>query len=156
MNINATLIGQALWFLFFIWLVMKFVWPFLQSKVAERQKIIADGLAAAEKGEKALAEAKSNADDVLREARARALQIEDQARKRANEIIEQAKQTAIAEGERLVAAAQQRTELEINRAREQLRKEVATLALRGAAQLLEREVDPRTHSELLAKLATQI
>jgi F-type H+-transporting ATPase subunit b len=155
-NINATLIGQALWFLFFIWLVMKFVWPFLQSKVAERQKIIADGLAAAEKGEKALAEAKSNADDVLREARARALQIEDQARKRANEIIEQAKQTAIAEGERLVAAAQQRTELEINRAREQLRKEVATLALRGAAQLLEREVDPRTHSELLAKLATQI
>jgi F-type H+-transporting ATPase subunit b len=155
-NLNITLVTQMVVFLLLVLFTMKVVWPHIMNSLEERKKRIADGLAAAEKGEKALLEAKSNADEVLREARTRALQIEDQARKRANEIIEQAKQTAISEGERLVAAAQQRTELEINRAREQLRKEVATLALRGAAQLLEREVDPRTHSELLAKLATQI
>lgn len=156
MNLNITLVTQMIVFLLLVVFTMKFVWPHIMNALEERKKRIADGLAAAEKGEKALTEAKSNADEVLREARSRALQIEDQARKRANEIIDQAKQTAISEGERLVAAAQQRTELEINRAREQLRKEVATLAIRGASQLLEREVDPRTHSELLAKLATQI
>jgi len=155
-NLNITLVTQMIVFLLLVVFTMKFVWPHIMNALEERKKRIADGLAAAEKGEKALTEAKSNADEVLREARSRALQIEDQARKRANEIIDQAKQTAISEGERLVAAAQQRTELEINRAREQLRKEVATLAIRGASQLLEREVDPRTHSELLAKLATQI
>jgi F-type H+-transporting ATPase subunit b len=155
-SLNITLVTQMVVFLLLVVFTMKLVWPHIMNALEERKKRIADGLAAAEKGEKALTEAKSNADEVLREARTRALQIEDQARKRANEIIEQAKQTAISEGERLVAAAQQRTELEINRAREQLRKEVATLAIRGASQLLEREVDPRTHSELLAKLATQI
>lgn len=156
MSLNITLITQMVVFLLLVMATMRWIWPHIMNALEERKKRIADGLAAAEKGEKALADASSKADEVLKEARGRALQIEDQARKRANEIIEQAKQTAIAEGERLVSAAQQRTELEINRAREQLRKEVATLAIRGASQLLEREVDPRTHSELLAKLATQI
>ena len=156
MNINATLIGQVLWFSFFIWLVMKFVWPYFQRIIAERQKTIADGLAAAEKSQKDLAAAKGSADELLREARAKAALIEEQARRRASELVDQAKTTAMAEGERLLVAAQQRIELEMGRARESLRKEVAALAIRGASQLLEREVDPRTHAELLNRLATQI
>jgi F-type H+-transporting ATPase subunit b len=155
-NINATLIGQALWFLFFIWLVMKWVWPYFQRTIAERQKTIADGLAAAEKGRKELENAKSAEEETIRAARQRALQIEEQARRRANEEIEAARKTAATEAERIIAAAQQRIEMEMNRAREGLRKEVATLAVRGAAQLLEREVDPKAHAELLARLAAQI
>jgi F-type H+-transporting ATPase subunit b len=155
-NINATLIGQAIWFLFFIWLVMKFVWPYFQRVIAERQKTIADGLAAADKGQKDLAQAASRADEAVREARAKAVQIVDQAQHRANELIDQAKVTAVAEGERLLAAAQQQIQLESNRARESLRKEVAALALAGAAQLIEREIDPKAHKDLLDRLATQI
>jgi F-type H+-transporting ATPase subunit b len=155
-NINATLIGQALWFLFFIWLVMKFIWPYFQRKVAERQKIVADGLAAADKGQKDLAQAESRANDAVREARAKAVQIVDQAQHRANELIDQAKVTAVAEGERLLAAAQQQIQLESNRARENLRKEIAGLALAGASQLLEREIDPQAHKELLERLAAQV
>jgi F-type H+-transporting ATPase subunit b len=155
-NINATLIGQALWFLFFIWLVMKFIWPYFQRKVAERQKIVADGLAAADKGQKDLAQAESRANDAVREARAKAVQIVDQAQHRANELIDQAKVTAVAEGERLLAAAQQQIQLESNRARENLRKEIAGLALAGASQLLERAIDPQAHKELLERLAAQV
>jgi F-type H+-transporting ATPase subunit b len=155
-NINATLIGQAIWFLFFIWLVMKFVWPYFQRVIAERQKTIADGLAAADKGQKDLAQAESRADDAVREARAKAVQIVDQAQHRANELIDQAKVAAVAEGERLLAAAQQQILLESNRARESLRKEVAGLALAGAAQVIEREIDPKAHKDLLDRLAAQI
>jgi F-type H+-transporting ATPase subunit b len=155
-NINATLIGQAIWFLFFIWLVMKFVWPYFQRVIAERQKTIADGLAAADKGQKDLAQAESRADDAVREARAKAVQIVDQAQHRANELIDQAKVAAVAEGERLLAAAQQQIQLESNRARESLRKEVAALALAGAAQVIEREIDPKAHKDLLDRLAAQI
>lgn len=156
MNINATLIGQVIWFALFIWFVMKYVWPFVQRVIAERQKTIAEGLAAGEQGQKELEKAKMAEEEIVRAARQRALQIEEQARRRANELIEQAKSTAVTEGERLVIAAQQRIELEMNRAREALRKEVATLALRGASQLLEREVDPKAHADLLARLAMQI
>lgn len=156
MSINITLITQMVVFGLLIWFTMKFVWPIILGAMDERARRIADGLAAADKGQKDMAQAKLKADEVIREARARALQIIDQAQHRANELIEQAKNTAIAEGERLVAVAQQQTELDAGRAREALRKEVATLAVRGASQLLEREVDPKTHSELLGKLATQI
>ncbi|HSD74810.1 MAG TPA: F0F1 ATP synthase subunit B [Steroidobacteraceae bacterium] len=156
MNINATLIGQAIWFLFFIWLVMKFVWPYFQRVIAERQKTIADGLAAADKGQKDLAQAETRADEAIREARVKAVQIVDQAQHRANELVDQAKVAAVAEGERLLAAAQQQIQLESNRARENLRKEVAALALAGAAQLIEREIDPQAHKELLDRLAAQI
>jgi F-type H+-transporting ATPase subunit b len=155
-NINATLIGQVIWFALFILFVMKFVWPYFRRIIAERQKTIADGLAAADKGQKDLAQAKSRSDDIIRDARVKAAQIVDQAQHRANELIDQAKTTAITEGERLVAAAQQRIELESSRARENLRKEVAALAVTGASRLLEREVDAKTHADLLGKLAAQI
>ena len=156
MNINATLIGQVIWFALFIFFVMKFVWPYFQRIVAERQKTIADGLVAAEKGQKDLSAAKSKADEIIREARARATQIESQAQQRASELIDEAKKNAIGEGERLMATAQQQIEQESTRARETLRKDVATLAIRGASQLLEREIDPKAHAALLDKLGGQL
>jgi F-type H+-transporting ATPase subunit b len=155
-NINATLIGQVIWFALFIWFVMKVVWPYFQQIIAERQKTIADGLAAAERGQKDLSQAKSKADEIIREARDRAVQIENHAQHRANELIDQAKKTAIGEGDRLIAAAQQQIQLESTRARESLRKEVAALAVSGASQLLEREIDPKAHAALLDKLAAQL
>ncbi len=156
MSINLTLIVQMVVFALLVWFTMKVVWPLILGPMEERSKRIADGLAAAEKGQKDLAQAKSRADEAIREARSRAVQIVDQAQHRANELIDQAKTTAIAEGERLVAAAQQQIQLESNRARESLRKEVAALALVGAARLLEREIDANTHKDLLNKLAGQI
>ena len=156
MNINLTLIVQMFVFALLIWFTMKVVWPLILGPMDERAKRIADGLAAADKGQKDLAQAKSRSDDIIREARVKAVQIVDQAQHRANELIDQAKTTAISEGERLVAAAQQQIELESNRARESLRKDVAALAVTGASRLLEREVDAKAHAELLNKLAAQI
>jgi len=155
-SINLTLIVQMFVFALLIWFTMKVVWPLILGPMDERTKRIADGLAAADKGQKDLAQAKSRSDDIIREARAKAVQIVDQAQHRANELIDQAKTTAITEGERLVAAAQQQIQLDTNRTRESLRKEVAVLAVTGASRLLEREVDARTHADLLNKLSAQI
>ena len=156
MSINLTLITQMFVFLLLALFTMKFVWPMIRGAMDQRAKRIADGLAAGEKGQKDLGQAKSKADEIVREARARAVQIENQAQHRANELIDQAKKTAIGEGERLLAAAQQQIQLEGTRARESLRKDVATLAVTGASQLLEREIDPKTHAALLDKLAAQL
>jgi len=155
-NINLTLIVQMLVFAALIWFTMKFVWPMILGAMEERSKKIAMGLAAADKGQQELSQARANSDSIIREARERATQIIDQAQHRANEIVDQAKGTATQEGQRLVAAAQQQIDLEATRARESLRKEVADLAVRTASKLLEREIDPRAHADLIAKLATQI
>jgi F-type H+-transporting ATPase subunit b len=155
-NINLTLIVQMVVFIVLIWFTMKFVWPVILGAMEERSKKIAMGLAAAEKGQQELSQARANSDVIIREARERATQIIDHAQHRANELIEQAKGTATTEGQRLVAAAQQQIDLEANRARESLRKEVAQLAVSTASKLLEREIDPRTHADLISKLATQI
>jgi F-type H+-transporting ATPase subunit b len=143
---------------FFIlaWVTMKFIWPPLIAAIDDRRHKIAEGLASAEKGEKSLAEAKSNASVILREAHAQAGKIIEQANRRSNELIEEARGTAIAEGQRLIADARQEVELQSSRAREQLRQEVATIAVAGASKLLGREIDPRTHAELLDKLALEI
>jgi F-type H+-transporting ATPase subunit b len=156
MDVNATLIGQAIVFLILIWFTSKFIWPPLMNAIGERQKKIAEGIAAADRGRKDLDEATSRSNDIIREARERANQIIDHAQHRANELIEQAKGAATTEGQRLVAAAQQQIGLEANRARETLRKEVAELAVSTASKLLEREIDPRAHADLISKLATQI
>ena len=156
MQINLTLVIQMLVFVILIWFTMKFVWPMITNLMQEREKKIALGLAAAEKGQAELSQARSNSDAIIREARERASQIIDHAQHRANEIIDQAKSTATQEGQRLVAAAQQQIDLEANRAREALRKEVATLAVTTASKLLEREIDARAHADLISKLATQI
>jgi len=155
-NINLTLIVQMVIFIVLIWFTMKFVWPMIQSQMDERAKKIASGLAAAEKGQQELSQARTNSDSIIREARDRAQTIIDQAQHRANELVEQAKSTATQEGQRLVAAAQSQIDLEANRARESLRKEVAQLAVSAASKLLEREIDPRSHADLISKFATQI
>lgn len=156
MNINLTLIVQMIVFALLVWFTMKFVWPVLLGIMDERARKIAQGLAAAEKGEAELAQAREKADAIIREARERANQIIDHAQHRAGDLIEQAKGTAVAEGERLVAAAQSQIELETSRAREQLRREVGKVAVTAASKLLGREIDARTHADLIDKLATQI
>ena len=156
MSITVTLIIQGLAFLAVAWLVMRFGWPSIIGAIEERQKKIADGLAAADKGQKDLAEATSRADAIVREARERAKAIEDQASRRSIEALEAAKQAAQGEGARIGAAARDEASTETNRARDQLRKEFGTMVVAGASRLLEREVDAKTHAQLLDKLADEI
>ena len=156
MNINLTLIVQVLVFIALIWFTMKFVWPMILGPMKERENKIAQGLAAAEKGKAELVQADQRAEAVVKEARVKAAQILDQASKRSNEMVEEAKGTAIAEAERLVAQAHEDAGLEVTRARESLRREVGRLAVEGASRLLEREIDPKTHAELLDKLAAEV
>lgn len=156
MNINLTLIVQMIVFILLIWFTMKFVWPMILGPMNEREQRIAHGLAAAEQGEQALAEARGRAEAIVREARERANQIIDHAQHRANELVEQAKGTATSEGARLVAAAQQQIELDTTRAREALRREVAGIAVAAAGKLLGREIDARKHADLLDKLAAEV
>ena len=156
MDINQTLIIQMVVFLALIWFTMKFVWPIILGAMNEREKKIAAGLAAAEQGQQDLSEAKSRADEVIKEARQRALTIESQAQVRANQIIEEARKAAGLEGEKALAAAKSQIELESNRARDQLRGQVVNLAVAGAKRVLEREVDAKTHGELLDQLAAKL
>jgi len=156
MNINATIIGQAIVFLILIWFSVKFIWPPLLKAIEDRQKKIADGLAAAERGQKELQQASGDAEAIVGEAREKAMKIVDQANRRSSEIIEEARATAIAEGQRLVGDARQEAALEQARARDALRKDVAQLAVAGASRLLEREIDAKAHAELIEKLAREI
>ncbi|MHB8813652.1 MAG: F0F1 ATP synthase subunit B [Steroidobacteraceae bacterium] len=156
MNINLTLIIQMIVFLLLVFFTMSFIWPPLMRAVEERQKKIAQGLAAADRGEQELQKARESADVILREARERAGLIIDQAQHRANDIMEQARAGAQQEGQRLVASAQQQIGLEASRARESLRREIGEIAVAAASKLLEREIDPRAHQELISKLAAQI
>ena len=154
--INATFIGQFLVLLVLLWFIYKVVVPMLAGPIEERQRKIAEGLAAADQGQQSLVDAQAKADAVIREARDRANQILDQAQKRANELVEQAKIAASAEGARLVASAHEQIELDATRARESLRKDIAGLAVSAASKVLEREIDANAHADLLNKLAAQI
>ncbi len=156
MNINLTLVVQMLVFALLVWFTMRFVWPHILGAMEARSRKIAQGLAAAEKGQQELAQAREKGEEIIREARERAHQIIDQAQNRANDIVEQAKTAASSEGDRLVAAAQQQIELDTTRAREALRREVGRLAVNTASKLIEREIDPRKHADLIEKLAAQI
>jgi F-type H+-transporting ATPase subunit b len=155
-NITVTLIIQMLVFMIFVWVVMKFIWPIILGAMTEREKKIAAGLAAAEQGQKDLSEAKSRADDVVKEARARALTIESQAQTRANQIIDEARKAAGLEGEKALASAKAQIDLESNRARDALRGQVVSLAVAGAKRVLEKEIDQKTHGELLDQLAAKL
>jgi len=156
MNLNATLIIQIIVFFILAGVTMKFIWPPLIAAIDDRRRKIAEGLASAEKGEKSLAEAKSSATDIIKEARAQASKIVEQANRRSNELVDEARGAAVAEGQRLVAEARQNVVLEATRAREQLRKEVGTIAVAGAGKLLGREIDAKAHAELLEQLALEI
>lgn len=151
-----TFIGQILVFLILLWFFRKFITPVLAAAIDERQKKIAEGLSAADRGQKSLDEAKSRAEEVIREARDRANQIVDQAAKRSTELVEAAKQNALSEGDRLIAAAKQQIELDTAKAREALRREVADLTVRTASKVLGREIDPAKHADILGKLAAEI
>jgi F-type H+-transporting ATPase subunit b len=155
-NINLTLVIQMVVFALTVWIAMKFVWPMLYGLLEERQKKIAQGLAAAEKGQQDAVQAEARAEAVVQEARERANQIIDAASRRSNELVESAKQAAQAEGDRLIAAAKQQIELDASKAREQLRQQVAELTVRSAAKVLGREIDASKHADILGKLATEI
>ena len=156
MNINLTLFAQAATFAIFIWFTAKFVWPHLSRAIDARQKQVAEGLAAAERGKQDLQQAAMRTDAMLKEARDKAQEIIAQAERRASQIVEEAKVTASEEGSRLVAGAKAEIDQEVSRARETLRTQVAALAVAGAEQILRREVDQKTHAELLASVQSQL
>ncbi len=156
MNINLTLIGQSITFIFFVLFCMKFIWPPLVAALDERQKVIADGLAAAEKGKHDGELAKQRVLEALKEAKEKAQEIINLAEKRASEIVEESKDNARVEGERIVAAANAEIEQEVNRAREQLRGQVVSLAVAGAGKVLKREIDEKANEDLLKDLVAQL
>lgn len=156
MNINLTLIGQSITFAVFVWFCYKFVWPPLVNALTERKKQIADGLAAAERGQHEQELAEKKATERLKEAKGQASEIITQAQKRASEIVDEAKEDARTEADRIKAGADAEIEQEVNRAREHLRQEVVTLAMAGAEKVLKREVDASAHASTLDDLAQQL
>jgi F-type H+-transporting ATPase subunit b len=156
MNLNFTLIAQALAFALFIWFTVKFIWPPLMRAIEQRQKQIADGLAAGERGRQELEAAGKRAQGELARARERVGEIIDSAEKRDSQMLEEAKAAARAEADRILAAAKADIDQQIARAREMLREQVASLAVAGAEKILRREVNPETHAELLGQLKREI
>ena len=156
MNINLTLIGQLLSFVVFVWFTMKYVWTPIMGALDTRRKGIADGLAAAERGQHEQELAEARAKDVLHGAKSQAAEIVSQAQKRAAEIVEEAKGDAREEGERLITAANAEIEQESNRAREHLREKVAELAVFGAEKILMKEINAEVHKDIVESLAQQI
>jgi F-type H+-transporting ATPase subunit b len=156
MNLNLTLIAQAITFAAFIWFTVKFIWPYMLRAIETRQKTIADGLAAAEEGRRSLETSSRQAQDAIAQARSRAAEILAQAEKRAAQIVDEARSAAKEEGNREKAAAKAEIEQELTRAREQLRDHVAGLAVAGAERILRREVDPKAHADLLESIRRQL
>ena len=156
MNLNATLLAQAVVFAVFIWLTAKLIWPHLTRAIEARQKTIADGLAAAEQGRKSLEISSRQAEQAVQEARGRAAEVLTQAEKRAAQMIEEARNAAKEEGNREKAAAKAEIEQQVTRAREQLRDQVASLAVAGAEKILRREVDSKAHADLLDSIKRQL
>ena len=156
MNINLTIIGQAIAFAIFVVFCMKYVWPPITDALAERKKKIAEGLDAAERAKRDLQLAQEQAVANMRESKEQSAAIIEQANKRANQLIEEAKETAREEAERVIASAQAEIEQEVNRAREELRSQVAVLAVAGAEKILGATVDQAAHAQLVDKLAAEL
>lgn len=156
MDFNLTLVGQTIAMIVFVWFVMAKIWPPVMAALDQRRKEIADGIAAGEKGQKELAEARHGSEAILAEARQKAVQVTDLAHKRGNDLVNEAKNLAVTESERIVTAARSEATNEKARARDALRKEVAALALAGATKVLGREVDAKAHAQLLDELAAEL
>jgi len=156
MNINFTLVAQAIVFAAFIGFTVKFIWPHMLRAIETRQKTIADGLAAGEQGKKSLEVSSKQAEQAIQEARARAAEIIAQAERRDAQMLDEAKNAAKAEGDREKAAAKADIQQEVSRAREQLREQVAALAVAGAEKILRREVDAKVHADLLDGIKKQL
>lgn len=156
MNLNATIIGQSIAFFVFVWFCMKYVWPPITSILEERQKKIADGLEAADRAQRDLGLAQNKAAEELRDAKQHGAELIEQANKRANQIVEEAKEKAREEGKRLIAGAQAEIEMELQRAKEDLRAQVAAIAVAGAEKILESSIDQAANDELMKKLASEL
>lgn len=156
MNFNLTLIGQTVSFIIFVWITMRFIWPLLIDKMAEREKIIADGLAAAEKGREELEQAQKRHGELVEEGKKQAMEVIAQAQKRGDEIIEESKGNARSEAHRILESARAEIAQEREQAREELKNQVAVLALSGAEQILMREVDRKAHNDVLAKISASL
>ena len=156
MGINATLWGQTIAMVVFVWFCMKFIWPPILNALEERQKQIEEGLAAADKSQEALEAAQAEAETIVAEARQQATGILDQAHARANEIVAEGKDAGVKERERQLAAAKAEIEQETNKAREELRGQVSAIAVASAEKILRREIDSKTHEDILGKLAQEI
>lgn len=156
MGINATLIGQMITFIVFILFTMKFVWPPIKQAMSEREKRIADGLASAERGQHELELAQKKAAEKIREAKEQANEIIERANRQGASLVDEAREEARQVAERERTAAEARIEQEVNQARTELRRQVADLAILGAARILEREVDAKAHRAMLDELAEQL
>ena len=156
MNINLTMIAQAVAFFILFLAAQKFIWPWLMEKIETRQKAIADGLNAAEEGKRSLVEAEKRSEDFLKEAKDRSQSMYADGERRANEIVEQAKLTAKTEADRILAAAQEQIQMEVNKAKGRLREQVALLAVAGAEKILKREINAAAHADMLTELKAQL
>jgi len=155
-NINYTLIGQTITFFIFAAFCMKYIWPHLLNAMKEREQKIASGLEAAERASKDLELAQNKVSDQLKEAKSQAAEIIEQANKRGSQIIDEAKQKAIEEAGRQKAVAEAEIELEVNRAKEELRGKVAALAIAGAEKILQASVDQQAHGKLVDELSASL
>lgn len=156
MNLNATIIGQMIAFALFVAFCMKYVWPPIMAALEERKKKIADGLAAAERGRHEQELAEKRAQQVIHEAKEQANEIISQAQRRGNEIVDESKDNARVEGDRILVSAKAEIDQEANRAKDELRSQVGTIAIAGAAKILDREIDKEAHTDLLEELVSQI
>ena len=156
MDINATLLGQTLAMIVFVWFCMKFIWPPILDALEERQKAIEEGLAAADKSQEALAAAEATAEEIVAAARQQATGILDQAHARANEIVAEGKSDGVKERDRQLAAAKAEIEQEAHRAREELRGQVSAIAMASAEKILKREIDGTVHEDILGELAQEL
>ncbi len=156
MSINATLIGQMITFTLLVWFTMKYIWPPIIAALEERKAKIADGLAAAEKGQEGIKLAEKKAKSVIKEAKDHAAEIIASAQKRANELVEESKHEAKKQGDRELEAARAKIEQEMLHARENLRKEVSALALRAAEQILKEEIDKAKHQNILNRAMEEL
>lgn len=156
MNINLTLLGQSISFIFFVWFCLKFIWPPVINALERRKKTIADGLAAGEKGHHELELAKQRFVELVKEAKEKAVEIINQAQKRHDEIVDEAKVNARTEGNRILVAARAEIDQERQQVREELRQQVTLLAVAGAEQILMREVDQKVHKEVLDKVSANL
>ncbi len=156
MNLNATIIGQMIAFALFVAFCMKYVWPPIMAALEDRKKKIADGLAAAERGRHEQELAEKRAQQVIHEAKEQANEIISQAQRRGNEIVDESKDNARVEGDRILISAKAEIEQEANRAKDELRSQVGSIAIAGAAKILDREIDKQAHTNLLDELVSQI
>ena len=156
MNLNPTLIAQALAFAILIWFTAKFIWPPLMNAIEERQTKIADGLAAADNARKEVADAKRKEEDIIREARAKAQEILDRAHASANQIVDKAKEEGVSEKARQLAAATVEVETLAHQAKSELRGKIAGLVVAGAGKLIQKEINPDTHRQLIDQLISEV